>query len=153
MSRKPQGAEQSSARFGVHRNRQPVERHHILNPQAMWRVWPVLKSLRENHWLIPPIDGEIHGMLHDAVSGVPPLTYHVARAALSDFVPVRDDYVGSLDSLITSIDKAARGPRIDHIQRSIAGLSVHALELQRPFIAEGLVIPSTATVIDLRKAA
>jgi len=152
MARSTPGVGNPDARLGVHRNRQPVEKHHLLNPQAWWRVWPVLKSLRENRWLIPPLDGEAHGTLHDAVSGVPPLDYHLARAVLADYVPVRDDYVGSLDSLVGSIDRASRGPKVDHIQRSVARVAMYGLESQRPFVVEGLVVPDTRTIIDLKAA-
>lgn len=58
-----------------------------------------------------------------------------------------------MDELCYAIGQAAKHPLLHDIERAQAELTIEAIELQRPFIQEGLVVPSTQTIIDLGRAA
>lgn len=55
----------------------------------------------------------------------------------------------TMDEVCYAIDKAAEHPSVHPIERGVAELAIQAVQIQKPFIEEGLVIPNGATVIDL----
>ena len=58
-----------------------------------------------------------------------------------DLLVVRGDYLRSIESLMFEIEEKARDRRVSELETGVALLAVHALELQLPFIREGLIRP------------
>lgn len=112
------------------------ERHHILFNRRTWNATDELASLRGNRQLIVPLDTYTHRELHEEISHVPPLSMHLARHALMSFEEYgyTSDHLQAIGHLQSSIEAAARHPRADHIEKSLAGLVCHTLDLQKPFI-------------------
>lgn len=111
------------------------QQHHILFNRRSWEATDTLKELRQDKRLITPLDPDTHRELHQAVSHVPPLSYHIARRALytlSQF-DYTDNPIEAADQLQLSIDEAMRHPRADTIERGVGELALLALELQKPF--------------------
>ena len=116
-----------------------LERHHTLFNRYAWSANKDLESLREDRRLIVPLHPDTHRELHQEVSHVPPVSYHMARRALRNFSEFEDDtYLHNLENLQWSIEEAMHHPRADRIEREVGELAVYALELQKPFVDESL---------------
>ena len=114
--------------------------HHVLFNRNTWRGSTTSKEIRENKWLRVPLDSLAHSALHKAVSVVPLPDRHTIQRVASDFVPVRDDYVATMEALMNSIDKGSKHYRTQPLERDLACLTMRAIELQIPFIEDGLVV-------------
>jgi hypothetical protein len=101
---------------------------------------PALKCLRNNHWNKPPIEDEPHIQLHRDIATVPLLDQYTAQRVHSLFVPVEGDYIGTLYSLVRTIDVALRHHRTTELERGVGQLTMQALEMQVPYIREGLYL-------------
>jgi hypothetical protein len=112
--------------------------HHVLFNRNTWRGSNTSKEIRENTWLKVPLDTLSHTALHRAVSVVPLPDRHTIQRVASDFIPVRGDYLASMEALIESIDKSSLHHRTQPLERDLACLAMRAIELQMPFVAEGL---------------
>ena len=99
---------------------------------------PPLKCLRNNHWNKPPLEDAPHIALHKEIATVPLLDQYTAQAVHREFYPVEGDYIGTLYSLVRTIDQALKHPKVSDLQRVVGHLTMMALELQVPFIREGL---------------
>lgn len=114
--------------------------HHISFPRASHESCGPAKEIRENRWLIPNLHNAGHIALHSEIAVVPVPSYHLARNVLKEFEPVPFDYLASLDNLIESYHYAMTHPRVKQIELKLGELIVMALEAQKPFIAEALVL-------------
>lgn len=56
-----------------------------------------------------------------------------------DLLVVRGDYIRSIESLMFEIEDKTKDRRVTSLEAGVANLAVHALELQLPFIREGLI--------------
>lgn len=117
--------------------------HHILFSKRLWRVQDPTRDLRETQWLKPPMYDEEHAALHEIVSSVPVPDWNMGQFILCHFEPVQGNYFKTVDNLLLSIESVARNPRSDSVQRTLGQLMVHAIDLQRPFVQEGLVYERT----------
>lgn len=115
-----------------------MERHHVLYDRAAWESHPERLRLRGQQSLIIPMDEGIESQLHIAVPTVPLLDIYTAQHTRNIYVPGKT-YTGSVNSLMSAIDKALRHPRTSELQRDLGGLTIMALEMQLPFIREGLI--------------
>lgn len=113
--------------------------HHILFSKRLWRSQDPTMKLRENQWLKPPMYDDAHAALHEAVGIVPVPDWNMGQLILRQFEPVRGDYFKSVDNLLLAVENVARNPRSDAVQRELGHLIVQAVDLQRPFVQEGLV--------------
>lgn len=113
--------------------------HHVLNYRREWTLRPQAETIRENPWLIAPIDREVHDELHRECPPVPLLGYHALLRVANDFRPRPGDHLGSMDELIMSIDRAIQHPKTKPIEAELGMLTMRAVELQKPFIRQGLV--------------
>lgn len=114
--------------------------HHVLFTRKLHEAQEPTRLLRQNNWLIPPIEHEAHKALHVAVATVPPLDHFMAPRVYRAFYPVPDNYLASMDRLCFAIEEATQHPRVGYVERGIGMLAIHAIELQKPFIREGLVL-------------
>lgn len=117
------------------------QEHHILFTRRTWVSQESTKRLRQNRWLIALIDPDSHRALHQAIATVPVLDHYMAERVNRDFMPVRGDHLRTMDELCFSIDSATRHPKAGVIERGIGQLVIEAVQLQKPFVAEGLFTP------------
>lgn len=110
-----------------------TERHHILFNKRAWSSYEEGRSLRESPSLIVPLESDIHRELHRNVPIVPLLGYYslssVAAGYEPDYKPLKD--ISQLQSLI---ERTKTHPRAHGIEKGLADLAIHALDLQRPFL-------------------
>jgi len=55
------------------------------------------------------------------------------------YEPTPGHFLDSTVNLILAIDEATQAPRSSQLQKRMGELTIHALELELPFIKEGLV--------------
>lgn len=113
--------------------------HHGLFTKAAYESQSPTKMLRNNQWLIMPLDEQTHRALHVDIPALPLLSPNSAQSVLRDFRPVAGNYIASMFSLMEAIGDANRHPRATPIEKEIGGLLINGLELQIPFIQDGLV--------------
>ena len=94
---------------------------------------PQAAQLRERPELIPTIDRSVHNELHRIAPPVPLLGYYALTRVLALYEP-QPNTIQSLDSLITSVDKAGNHRKAHRIERGIADLAIEALEIQRAIL-------------------
>lgn len=114
-----------------------MDRHHVLFNKREWESRPQYKELRENSGLIVPIDRDIHNELHRSITQVPVLGYYGIMAVHKEFYRGRT-HLQTIDNLMFSLERAQEHPRLSEIEKGLAGLALQAIELQRPFIIEGI---------------
>ena len=112
--------------------------HHVLFNRNAWESNPATKALRNCRWLIPPLQSEIEKQIHKEVAVVPLLDPVSAFHVRSDFRPVEGDFVGSMYSFITTVEKTLKHPKTSVLQRTLGSLTAQAVELQIPYVKEGL---------------
>lgn len=113
------------------------DKHHILYERRPWTHRREAEQLREMPSLIPSIDREAHNELHRHCPPVPLLGYHALLRTLSTYEP-SDDPLGSIGRLQLAMESAAEHPKAHPIERQLAYLAIHAVDLQVPYIKEGL---------------
>jgi hypothetical protein len=116
------------------------EKHHIIFTRETQSSQKATKTLRASRWLIPYIEHDPHKELHRAVATVPVLDHFMAERVLANFSPVRNDYLATMDELMFCIEDAMQHPRVKVIERGIGELAIAAIDLQKPFIKEGLIM-------------
>jgi hypothetical protein len=120
------------------------QEHHILFSRNQWRANLSTRRLRNLPMLRPPIDAESHRELHKEYAVVPVPCHFMADRVERYFKPVEGDYMKSLDNLIAAFDEAAHYHKTRALERQVGELIVHALEVQRPYIEDGLWLPMAA---------
>lgn len=114
-----------------------IDRHHVLHYAKEWRLRPEARDIREHPSLIPALPREVHNSIHEHCPPVPLLGYHALKRVGRLWVPNRDT-LQSVDNLLFAIEEAHDDPRCHGIEKSLGFLSMQAIELQRPFLKEGL---------------
>lgn len=99
---------------------------------------PYATKLRGIPSLIPTIDREVHEELHRECPPVPLLGAHALRGVLNRFTPT-NDVLRDMDGLMSAIEQSTRDYRFHPIERELAGLAIEAIDLQRPYIIDGIV--------------
>lgn len=113
--------------------------HHGLFTKSAYESQSSTKMLRNNQWLIMPLDEATHRELHVDLPALPLLSPNSAQSVLKNFRPVAGNYIASMFSLMEAIGDANKHPRATPIEKEIGGLLINGLELQIPFIQDGLV--------------
>lgn len=131
-------------RYGIHlvekkpteRQKQFLEKHHILFPRLIWQLYPHGLFLRNTPALIPPIDREPHRELHVGVPLVPLLAYHGLARVRRGFETTGDTFkdISQLQSLI---EETNNHPRTHGAERGLGELAIEALDEQIPFLLDG----------------
>lgn len=114
-------------------------KHHVLFYKAQHRAMEDTKVLCENKWLKPRIDTDVHTILHNEVVMVPVPDMHMAQRVRRDFEPVPGDYLASIDAYCFAIQEAQRCAKAGELERRIGDLVIMAVQMQKPFINEGLI--------------
>lgn len=115
-----------------------VRSHHTLFQRTSWDSSQPTRRLRRNPSLIVPMEKTSETLLHEAISVVPLPDPHTALRTFNTFQP-SPTYVGSIMNLITCLDEAIRHPRCSRLEKDLGGLTIYALELQLPYIRDGLI--------------
>lgn len=125
----------------VAREKQPGhDAHHILWDRASWTLRKEGAYLRDQPTLVPSIDRDVHNELHRNCPPVPLLGYHALRRTMKLWEP-GETPLRSLANLTEAIDASTRTPRAHRLERELAYLTIQALDLQAPYISEGLLRP------------
>jgi len=124
------------------------DRHHILHDRVEWTARPQAKQLRETPQLVPEIPRSLHNEIHANVPSVPILGYHALSRTIKGFYPVRFDTVATIDNFSFAVEEAINHPRSYEIERSLGELTIAAVQMQKPFLAEYYDL-QRRTVIDL----
>lgn len=111
--------------------------HHILNPRQEWSLRPEGRRLRNNHLLIPELDVDVHKELHENCPTVPLLGLYALRAINCEPWEGKDTLT-SVDNLLVVIHEMLKRPRFHPVDRELGELAIHAIDLQKPYIKEGL---------------
>lgn len=112
--------------------------HHILHHRQEWSLRPYARQLRETPSLIPRIDRDAHESLHANCPPVPLLGHYALMGTVARFQPTGDT-LRDISGLQSAMEQATRSSRFHPIERDLAGLAIEALDLQIPFIKEGLI--------------
>lgn len=121
------------------RNKVNYSFHHGLFTKSAYESQGSTKMLRNNPWLIMPLDEQTHRELHVDIPALPLLSPNTAQSVLKEFRPVKGNYVATIFALMEAVGDANRHPRATPIEKEIGGLLINGLELQLPFIQDGLV--------------
>ena len=118
------------------------ERHHILHHRAQHEANKYTKY-RSNSGLgiIALLDPDVHDELHRACPGVPALDIFTAQRVRKEFRGHHDPNL-AVEDYMRSVEAAKQSPKNHPIERALADLVITAVDLQRPFIREGLIIPN-----------
>lgn len=114
-----------------------INRHHIMFNRREHEARGEYMAIREMPGLIPPIDVEAHNELHANVSFVPTIGYYAAVRVLAEYNDSQD-YLQNVDNLLFALDRAANAKKAKTIERDLCRLAIKAVDMQRPFIKEGL---------------
>lgn len=113
--------------------------HHILHNRREWTLRPEARKLRETPSLVPVLGyWAIHQELHANCPPVPCLGYNGLLAVYKEFKPTNDTFT-SMDNLLFAIETASKHPKAHPVERELALLAMEAIDLQRPYIREGIV--------------
>ena len=115
------------------------ERHHLLYDKVVWGSQEYGRKLRTCYWLIPLLHPTIHQTIHESLASVPLPDRYAQRNIWMGFEPVENDYLGSIDNLLFSIEAANKHPRTSRLDKQLTYLAMCAIELQKPLVKEGLI--------------
>ena len=115
-----------------------MKAHHILYTGAAYDSHFATRKLRSMPEHIVPMDEEIEGVLHKNIPVIPLLGHHAAMYVLKNYDP-HPNVLRTMPRLMTSIEESVRIHQAKPIERELALLTVHALELQLPFIKAGVL--------------
>lgn len=110
-----------------------MDRHHLLFPRAEWSLRPNALKLRGSSSLIMPIEKTSHMELHRVCPPVPALGHYALERTVRLYEP-QNDYIDSLENLMSSIEASADAPKAHDNEKELALLTVDALDYQRRFI-------------------
>lgn len=113
--------------------------HHVLFEAKLWQAHDVNKQLRNKPGLIIPIRHDVHDELHKEIACQPVPPYRQGQAVLGIYRDNPDDHIKSVYNLMRAFEIATLHPRVREAERSIGQLAIHTLEMQLPFIREGIL--------------
>lgn len=108
--------------------------HHLFWVGSNHRDWT-----RQEHDFLPQMYIPAHNALHAECPSVPELSREVLRIVRADFRPTGNT-LDSLDEVICLIDHASTMEQVHPIDRQLAQMAIHALEMQK-FYLRGNIAP------------
>lgn len=113
--------------------------HHTLFNRSAWNSHEATKSLRGNRWLIPPLEADAERAIHENIACVPlpdPVTgIHIRN----NFQAVEGNFVASMYEFVSTVERVLKHPKSSTLQRTLGALTAQAVELQIPYVKEGLI--------------
>lgn len=113
--------------------------HHILNPKAAWNSHEATRDLRRTPELIPPMQPEYERAIHANIACVPLLDYTTAFWVRNNFEPVQGNFVATMYQFISTVEDSMKHPKASTLQKTLSALTAQAVELQIPYVKEGLI--------------
>lgn len=111
------------------------DRHHVLFPKRLYNTYQDSMKLRQNPSLIIEMDRDAHEELHRNVPLVPILGQHALEQVRAFYVPDdSEDPIRHIEALQRAIEHSKRHPRTHHLEKIMADLTLHALDIQKPYI-------------------
>ena len=102
---------------------------------------PVHKMFRAKQLgLVALMGADEHRALHSAVPGVPVLDIFAQQRVASIYKPTHN-ILDNMELYMLAVEEAMASPKSHSIERQVASLAIHAVDLQRPFVREGLILP------------
>ena len=117
--------------------------NHILYPKALHNAQTPSKELRNNRWLIVPLEHEPHNELHRQIGIVPVMSWLMEGRVARDFYPHPGDYAKSVENLAKVVFEVTQQRNVSHLERELGLLVVESLELQLEYIE-----PSSALITE-----
>jgi hypothetical protein len=115
--------------------------HHIIHYRKLHEATPVHKIFRYKQMgLVALMGADPHRELHSNTPGVPPLDIFAQQRVASIYKPTTDVLL-NMELYMRAIEQAMASPKSHSIERQVASLAIHAVDLQRPFVREGLILP------------
>lgn len=114
------------------------DRDHLLNTEKQWTSERFAALLRRHQSLIFDVDREIHELKHRECPPVPLLGHFALQGAFNRYHATYDP-TKDIDGLCLAIDQATKGDRFHQIERDQAGLTIEAIQIQKPYIYEGII--------------
>lgn len=88
--------------------------------------------------LVARIGAGVHRELHQAVPGVPVLDIFSQQRVANLYIPT-DNVLENMEAYMYAVEEAMSSPKSHSIERQVASLVIHAIDLQRPFIKDGMI--------------
>lgn len=120
-------------------NRFEHSQHHILERRSDWTSNQIASSLRKTSELTPEIWQPAHNELHRNCPIVPLLGYRALELVKANFEPANDNTMKSIDRLLCTINQVSNNPDMHIIERHLAELAMHSIELQVPYIRGNII--------------
>lgn len=114
-----------------------IDHHHILHTKGDWSRRGESLYLRGTPSLVPRIERDAHNEIHRECPSIPVLGFHALQRVSRTFDPIGNT-MRDIELLQLSIDKGTKHPKTHPIERSMAELTLHAIDLQKPFLQEAL---------------
>ena len=114
--------------------------HHVGYERRAWESNIATKKIRTTHELMMPVDPIGHIALHEQITLVPLPDRFLAQRVLNNFTPIRGRYLKSLDELIRVFETQVKHHKATYLERQLGGLTIMALEMQRPILKEIIYI-------------
>lgn len=114
------------------------DNHHIVFNRQEWTLRPKARAIREHPSLIVNMPRALHNEIHATCPAVPLLGYAALDIVQTNWDP-DPNHLKSMDNLLFAIDTVSIHPKAHQIERALAQLAGQAVELQRPYIIEGIV--------------
>lgn len=116
-----------------------LQDHHVMFYKRLHEATPVHKMFRTKQLgLIARMGADYHKGLHAAVPGVPILDIFAQQRVANIYKPT-GNILDNMEEFMRAVEKAMASPKAHSIERQIACLAIHAVDLQRPFIREGIL--------------
>ena len=108
--------------------------HHMLFYDREWSMRPEGHFLRTSRGLIRRLPRYEHDIVHREVSLIPLLGAH-ALQQVANSVDFNGNYHHDIDEMITRVERAAKHPKADEIERALTELTARALVWERDVIS------------------
>lgn len=112
--------------------------HHILFDRSNHEANKDNRQLRRSLGLMVRLDVFSHRELHRECPSVPALGSYMAQSVRSRYIPHGDPLRG-MENYMFAVEEAAKNPKAHQIDRELGQLVIMAVDIQRPFIRQGLV--------------
>jgi hypothetical protein len=115
-----------------------TNKHHILHDRRSHNLDQHNRYLRNQMGMIATMDIYAHRELHKECSPVPPLSLPIASQVRGSML--RDtDPLQAMENYMFAVERALFLPRLKPIEKELARVTIHAVELQRPYVRSGIV--------------
>lgn len=114
--------------------------HHVIFYRSLHECMPVYKKFRERRMgLIARLGAGVHRELHDAVPGVPLLDIFTQQRVARMYKPTGENVLENMELYMFAVEAAMVSPKSHTVERQLSSLVLHAVDLQRPFVKDGLI--------------